>query len=214
MDIEQQKQDILVKALVNIPFEGWSLDTFRAAAIECGHDPLVVDALFPQGLHDTLKTFSLWADTQTLKVLKMIDTADMRIRDRVMMGVQKRIDILTPHKEAVRESAKILSRPQYLRLGTQITWDCADMIWTWAGDTATDYNRHTKRGLLSGVIGATMLYWLQDDSDNSEKTSLFLERRIENVLFIGKNASRIIKPVASLFERFIVPQKAGENYER
>lgn len=211
MDLDTLKIEILKSALPDIPFDGWTLDTFKVAAQKLKHEPEMIDALFPQGIHDTLKTFSLWADQETLAVLKNIDTKDMRVRDRVSLGVQKRIEFLTPYKDSVRESAKTLSKPTYLRLGAQMTWNCADMIWNWAGDTATDYNRYTKRGLLSGVLGSTMLYWLQDDSEDAVKTINFLNRRIDNVLFIGKNIAPLIKPVASLFERFIVPKKAGDK---
>ncbi|PCI00446.1 MAG: COQ9 family protein [Alphaproteobacteria bacterium] len=211
MDLEALKIDILKTALADIPFDGWTLNAFKAAAVKLEHDEVMIDALFPQGIHDTLKTFSYWIDQDTSRILNDIDTTDMRVRDRVSLGVQKRIETLSPYKDSIRESAKILATPNYLRLGAQMTWDSSDMIWNWAGDTATDYNRYTKRGLLSGVIGSTMLYWLQDDSENFEKTTHFLNRRIDNVLFIGKNIAPLIKPVASLFERFIVPKKSGEK---
>ncbi len=75
---------------------------------------------------------------------------------------------------------------------TKMVWYSADKIWEWAGDTATDYNRYTKRGLLSGVITATMLVWVHDKSEGYQKTSDFLDRRIDNVLVVGKLAGKIL----------------------
>jgi len=86
-----------------------------------------------------------------------------------------------------------------------MTWRTADVIWTWAGDTSDDYNKYTKRGLLSGVIASTMTYWLQDQSDDLVKTRDFLNNRIENVLFVGKNVGKIVKPLESIVKNFIVP---------
>jgi ubiquinone biosynthesis protein COQ9 len=207
METQKTKYEILETALGNIPFDGWEWTVFEDAAIKSDHEKAMASAIFPRKIHDTLSCFSEWADDQMLEVLNNVDTCQMRVRDRIIMGVQTRIQCLTPYKDCVRESAKQLSKPQHVRLGAQITWDCADKIWEWAGDTSTDYNRYTKRGLLSGVIGSTMLYWLQDDSENHHQTIEFLHRRIDNVLFLGKNISPVIKPVASLVERFIVPLK-------
>lgn len=214
MDNTDIKDAILVAALVDIPFDGWTIDVFRKAAEKAGHEIMVVDAVFPRGIHDTLAHFSAWADRQMTNALARENIETLRIRDKVAHALETRITVLTPYKDCVRESARLMAQPRYTRLGAQITWNCADTIWNWVGDTSTDYNRYTKRGLLSAVIGATMIYWLQDESDNNEKTVAFIRRRIDNVLFLGKNAGRVIKPVASLFERFIVPsqhKKSGSD---
>lgn len=207
-DIQKLRFDILQRALEDIPFDGWTTDVFKKAAVDIGQDAMMIDAIFPQGIHDTLKCFSNYADELMMAALQNDNVETMRVRDKIAHAVETRINGLQPYKDCVRQSAGLLSKPQYMRLATSITWNTADKIWQWAGDTATDYNHYTKRGLLGGVIGTTMVYWLQDHSDNHEKTREFLNRRIENVLFIGKTASPIIKPFASLVERFIVRRSA------
>lgn len=209
MDATQTKYDILLKAMGDIPFDGWSVAVFEKATIDLGFERTMFHALFPRGLHDTLSVFSSWADEKMMGLLEKTDHTDMRIRDKVAKGVETRIDILAPYRDCVRISAKLLARPQYARTGASITWNTADKIWNWAGDTATDYNRYTKRGLLSGVIGSTMIYWLQDESENNAKTREFLCRRIDNVLFIGKNTAPVIKPVASLLQTLMMRYKSS-----
>lgn len=189
-----------------MPFDGWSLSVFEKAAEKCGHEKLLVEALFPRGERDLLDYFAQWADDQMLKALQDTDTTDMRIRDRIKIAVETRIAILNPHKEAVSICFKKLLRPNYSRLATKLTWRTSDVIWNWAGDTATDYNYYTKRGLLTGVISTTMAYWLNDSSDNHTKTLHFLDKRIENVLFVGKTAGKVITPLAQFAERYIVPR--------
>jgi ubiquinone biosynthesis protein COQ9 len=204
MDNTKIKTEILEQALNDVPFDGWSIDTFKGAAQTLGHDPMLITALFPNGLHDTFKLFASWADSKMLVALQADNTKTLRIHEKISLAVDTRIGILETYKDCVRETAKMMATPQYARTGVQITWDCADTIWNWAGDTATDYNRYTKRTLLGCVFASKMLYWLQDDSDGHEKTTDFLNRRIQNVLAFGKNAGPFIKPVASVFERFIV----------
>ena len=78
-------------------------------------------------------------------------------------------------------------------------WQTADIIWEWAGDTATDYNRYTKRGLLVTVIGSTTFYWLTKSDASMEDVDQFLRARIENVLKVGQAASKL-KDVKSFAE--------------
>lgn len=206
MDISTQKQQILEAGLKHIPFDGWTLSVFEKAAADLDMDKAIVMALFPRGEADILDYFAQWADDRMMDAMADINADDLKIRARIRMAVQKRIEILTPHKEAVHMALKKMVNPQYTRMGAKITWRTADVIWTWAGDDSTDYNRYTKRGLLSGVIGATMAYWLQhnDDHDNV-KTFEFLNKRIENVITIGQTTSKIIKPLEGLFKTVIKP---------
>lgn len=205
MDLENAKNTILEAGLKDVPFDGWTLSVFENAATKAGYEAAMVEALFPQGERDLMDYFAKWADDKMLEILVKTETDGMRIRDRIKIAVETRIAVLNPHKEAVRMCFKKLILPQNARMAASLTWRTADVIWQWAGDTSEDYNRYTKRGLLSGVLSTTMAYWLQDQSDNHEKTISFLDKRIENVLFIGKNAGKIISPLARFADRFIVP---------
>ncbi len=205
MDIQNAKNIIFEAGLKDVPFDGWSKTVFEDAAEKAGYERIMVDAIFPRGERDLMDYFAVWADDKMLAAVSGTDIADMRIRDRIRIAVETRIAILNPHKEAVNLCFKKLLMPQNARLAASMTWRTADVIWMWAGDVSDDYNRYTKRGLLSGVLGTTMTYWLQDQSDNHYKTLEFLQRRIDNVLFVGKNASKIISPLARFADRFIVP---------
>ncbi len=95
-------------------------------------------------------------------------------------------------REAVRAALTFLALPPRNIHLPKCVWATADKIWRAAGDTATDYNHYTKRILLSGVLSATTLYWLNDDSAKKEKTWAFLDRRIDNVLKIGQGMNQVI----------------------
>jgi ubiquinone biosynthesis protein COQ9 len=73
----------------------------------------------------------------------------------------------------------------------RLVYRTCDRIWRAAGDSATDFNFYTKRGLLAGVVTSTMLYWLQDKSEGSQATSAFLDRRIADVLTIGGRIGKV-----------------------
>jgi len=192
--LKSEKDLILEAALPHISFNGWSDSTLRDAEKDTG---LPSDQFFPRGAFDLALHFSDWADRQMLKALEEHDISDMRVRDRITLGVRTRFECLEVHKDALRQSLHFMALPPRNFKAPKMIWATADHIWEWAGDTSTDYNRYTKRGLLSGVITATTLYWLEDVSDNHQKTWDFLDDRISNVLklgqFVGKTISKFKK---------------------
>ena len=68
-----------------------------------------------------------------------------------------------------------------------------------AGDTATDYNRQTKRGLLSAVIPSVLMFWADrpDDAD----LDAHIEKRLGQAMRLGQAGSKVVKPVLDLFAR-------------
>lgn len=177
---------LLLAALPDVAFDGWHENLLTDAARRAGIDAEAAEDAFPDGTRGLALYFSEWADQEMRKKLAREKLADMRVRDRVARGVEIRLEILTPWKAAVSSALSYLGTPPGGLLLPAHVWRTADIIWQAAGDTSTDYNRYTKRFLLSGVITATILYWLGDDSDEHADTRAFLSRRIDNVLKVGK----------------------------
>lgn len=194
----QEIQDkILLHALEDVAFEGWQWSVIEGAAVNAGYDEDMAIAVFPEKLSDVLAYFSNWADRQMLSALENQKPEDMPVRLRIKTAVLTRLKILEPHKEAVRAASIYWLIPPREIQATKLVWKTADAMWHWAGDTAQDYNHYTKRGLLSGVITATTLAWLNDTSEDHQETDAFLDRRIANVLSVGKVAGKILGPIMS-----------------
>jgi ubiquinone biosynthesis protein COQ9 len=104
-----------------------------------------------------------------------------------------RLELLQPHREAVRRGIAFLALPANVALGTRLLYRTVDAIWYAAGDTATDYNFYTKRALLAGVYASTLLYWLDDASDGYADTWAFLDRRIADAMRIPQAVGRFGK---------------------
>ena len=69
------------------------------------------------------------------------------------------------------------------RIALQLAWETADLLWNWAGDTATDWNHYSKRAILSGIlIPALTMRWF----DGKEAADAFVARRIDNVMTFEK----------------------------
>lgn len=181
---------ILLQALPNIAFDGWTWDMTIHAAQAAGYDKAMARAVFPGGLPDVVGHFSDWTDRQMLAGLTGTDPESLRIRDRVKTGVIGRLEVMMPWREAARRALTYWAVPTRHFQAGRVLWRSADRIWVWAGDTATDYNHYTKRVLLSGVISATTLAWLNDDTGDPAAIEPFVDRRIENVLQLGKLIGR------------------------
>ena len=50
-----------------------------------------------------------------------------------------RLELVQPHKEALRRALAILAQPQNLPLAARLGWRAADRMWRSAGDRATDF---------------------------------------------------------------------------
>lgn len=184
------KDKIIVSALPDIPFDGWTIKILQQAAEREGLPSAMVASVFPAGVKDALRHFAAMADDEMLASLGPAQS-DMKIRDRIAAAVRARLEWLGQHKEAERLAVAFWMRPLRKFEGMKIVWATADAIWNWAGDTATDYNRYTKRVLLSGVLTATTFYWLNDTSRGHADSWAFLARRIDNVLQIGRIAGKL-----------------------
>lgn len=173
-------------ALPHVAFDGWAQATWDAAVTDSGVDPATARALCPRGAVDLALSFHRRGDRLMIERLKAEDLSALRFRDRIQRAVRYRIEIVAPHKEAVRRGTTLFSLPQYMPDGAGAIWGTVDAIWTALGDPSDDINWYTKRGTLGAVYGATVLFWLGDDSPGWMNTWDFLERRIDNVMQIEK----------------------------
>lgn len=187
------KDAILHAALPVVAFDGWTRKTLEQAALEAGYQKSMVVSVFPAGVKDALWHFSRMADEGMLETLQGLEVDTLKIRERIEEGVWARLMWLEPHREAERLAIAYWMRPLRKWEGAKLVWKSADALWDWAGDTASDYNRYTKRMILSAVLSATTLCWLNDESAGREDTRAFLRRRIDNALALGKITARFKK---------------------
>ena len=190
------RDDILRAALPDVVFDGWRWEGICRAAAKSGHGAGAARAVFPGKMVDVLDGFSDLADREMLGMLSGLDVDEVqgaRVRDRVRTALLARFEFLLPHREAMRQSLQFWVMPMRKVWAAKIVWRSSDRIWNWVGDDSTDYNRYTKRGLLSGILISTTLVWLGDKAEAMDETKAFLDRRIENVMQFGKLVGKVKK---------------------
>lgn len=162
-------------------FDGWTEEAVERAAGEAGVDPGAAKLAFPQDATDMIDAWFAYIDRQMAASFSAEELAEMPVHRRIRAAILKRLDIARPHKEALRRAIAILAMPQNIPLASKLGWRSADAMWRLAGDTATDFNHYTKRAILAGVYGSTIMAWMDDESDGETETVAFLDRRLGNV---------------------------------
>lgn len=195
-DIQAIKDRIVETMLPEVAVSGWNWDCVNQAAALAGFQDSMPRAVFPERLNDVAAHFSDMIDRQMLRNLENIDPETLRVRERVETALLERFKVFEIEymAKAAKAALAYWAVPVRVMQGQRVLWRSSDRIWNWAGDQAQDYNRYTKRGLLSSILMGTTLVWLDDKSDDHQVTKLFLKRRIENVMEIGK-AIGTIRPV-------------------
>lgn len=180
-------EKLLLAIVRQVTFDGWTRTAMQNGAKSVGAEAGRLELTYPRGVRDVVTAFSAWANAQMLeRIAQDRFFTGRRVRDKVAFAVQARLEVLTPYREAVRQLVLWGALPHHAPDVIRHVYDVCDAIWRQAGDTSTDFNFYTKRGLLAFVLKTTTLFWIADTSAGQEKTWHFLDRRIAEILNVGK----------------------------
>ena len=197
MDLSDATLDELRAALApalaaNAAFDGWNARALEATADGLGVDRDVARLALGDGPVAMIDAWFAHIDRDMAARFTPEALAAMKIRQRITALVEARLDLLAPHRDALRRALAILAMPQNAATALRLGWRSADVMWRLAGDTATDYNHYTKRAMLGGVYGATIAVFVQDESEGQGDTRAFLARRIENIMQFEKAKAQFL----------------------
>jgi ubiquinone biosynthesis protein COQ9 len=182
VNLQELQERVLSGLLHEVAFEGWTEKALRRGALAAGLAPEDGIRAFPDGAPEVIRFWSAANDRRMLAALAQMDLAAMRVRERIALAVRTRIELDAGHKEAVRRALAYLALPWNAGLGARCLAETVDAIWHACGDTATDLRWYTKRATLAAVYAATVLFWLDDDSEGADASWDFLGRRLDGAL--------------------------------
>lgn len=204
MSIDRMRDDILLATLPNIVFDGWSEQALRDGAAMTDHEATALHRAFPGGVPDLVEHFVDWTNREMLNALEARPLAEMKVREKIALALRTHFELLEPHREAERRLMAWLAMPQNVALGMRLLYRTVDAMWFAAGDTSTDYNHYTKRALLAAVLSSSTFYWLDDQSEDRTETWAFIDRRLSDVMSVGK-ATASLGRVGSLLSHLPNP---------
>lgn len=180
-----ERDAALDAVLPHVPERGWTLAALREAA---GED---ADLLFQGGPVEMAESWSDLADRRMEAGAAGLALDGQRVPARVRAVIALRLAQNRASKDAVRRALAVLARPGAKAAAARATARTVDAIWHAAGDQSADFSWYTKRAILAGVYGSTLLRWLSDASDDDGPTLAFLDQRLADVARIGKARRRI-----------------------
>ena len=207
---DRMEQSVLDAAVLRAPALGWNARMVRAACADNGLSLGDEELLLPNGARDLAALLSRRHDDRTMEALAEVDPTTLKIRERIARAVSERMEAGAADLEATRKCAAFLALPTNADLGLKLAWETADLLWRWAGDTATDWNHYSKRAILSGIlVPALTMRWF----DGREAAEAFVARRIENVMAFekwkaGKDFDAPLRKVADTLSRMRYGVKA------
>ena len=105
-----------------------------------------------------------------------------------------RLNLCEKYKEAVRSSISLTAIPKNTKISLNILYRTCNSMWRMAGDKSTDFSFYTRRISLAAVYTSTLLFWLNDKSNNNIETEFFLDRRLKDISKI----SSLKRPLSDL----------------
>jgi len=186
MNLDELRLALAALVPANAVFDGWSDKALAMAAAELGVPASRARLAFPGGAPDMIDAWFDAIDRGMATAFPLERIEAMKIRERIAALVMYRLEVINPHKEALRRALAILAQPHNLPLAGRLGWRASDRMWRIAGDRATDFNHYSKRAILMGVYGSTSLVYLDDESEGLAATRAFLARRIDDVMRFEK----------------------------
>lgn len=189
MTLDELREAAAPLIAANVVFDGWTERAMAAAAERLGVPASRLKLAFPGGAVEMIDAWFQWMDRKLAERFPAERLAPLKIRERIRTLVLGRLAVAD--KEASRRALAVLAMPGNIARAAKLSWRAADVLWRLAGDSETGFAHYTKRATLAGVYGATLMIWLNDESEGEAETAAFLDRRIEDVMRFERAKARL-----------------------
>ena len=167
---------LLLASLPHVAKNGWVESAFMAGATELGLERVLIQRFFPGGPRELATHFSDWADRQMEETLLQEDLETLKLQKRISLALRIRYQALGKYRDAVKSFISFSMMPQNALVGINCMFMTVDKIWYSVGDQSTDFSYYTKRAILAGLVSSATFYWLNDQSNEFNDTSIFIDR--------------------------------------
>jgi rpsU-divergently transcribed protein len=123
------EQRVLDAALALAQTLAWSEALVLRAAQTAGLSAADAALLLPHGPADLAALLSRRHDRLALSRLAGIDASALKVRERIRVGAQARLDTALADEAAVRRATLYLARPDRAALAVSLAWETSDGLW-------------------------------------------------------------------------------------
>ena len=202
LDKDRIRNDLIRAMLTHVPFDGWTWKAMEQGAIDIGFEKKKTSSLrikifkdlFKNGPIDFIDIFSKIIDLEVKKNYDTIEPKPERVPEKIKKLIMIRLNLCQKYKEVVRASISLTAIPVNAKISLNILYRTCNSMWRIVGDKSTDFSFYTRRISLAAVYTSTLLFWLNDTSNNNVETEFFLDRRLKDVSKI----SNLKKPLSNV----------------
>ena len=171
-DYNQTRVDLIQAMLTHVPFDGWTWEAMEQGAIDIGFENKktpssrmkIFKDLFKNGPIDFIDIFSEIIDEEVKRNYILIEHKPIRVPEKIKKIIMIRLKLCQKYKEVVRSSISLTAIPLNGRIS------------------------------LATVYTSTLLFWLNDNSNDNIETEFFLDRRLRDISKI----SSLKKPLSEM----------------
>ena len=198
----KSKQEKLANLFVqDVPKFGWSRDTLLQCAKKQRISTSILAKLFTSFEYDVLKFIIAQNNTKVEKNYNSFNSSRLKTRDKIKTIMELKFENNNYLKKALPEMLKFLLRPGNLIMSIKMLHENSDFIWNLAGDKSNDFSYYSKRGLLSTIYLATLIYWLNDKSEKDIATKNFISKSVDGIVD-GVSKFKQLNVLRSLAQNF------------
>ena len=199
----KSKQEKLAKLFIeDVPKFGWSRETLLQCAKKQRISTSVLANLFPSFEYDVLKFIIAQNNSQVEKNYNSFNNSRLKTRDKIKTIMELKFENNSHLKKSLPEMLKFLLRPGNILMSIKMLHENSDFIWSLSGDKSNDFSYYSKRGLLSMIYLATLIYWLNDKSEKDIATKNFISKSVDGIVD-GVSRLKQLSILKNLAENFM-----------
>ena len=198
MDQNIDKNTLLEEFLASLNANRWTNSNYLSVVSKSAISDIIWNSNFPLDLKDLTIFF----------INKSLEKIELPTRDQfIEMNTQARLEIILlsylnqfkDNKLIIKRLIKYFKSTESLTTSPESIYLISDKFWNLIEDTSVDFNFYTKRFILMSVIVPTILFWVEDESENSLNTNEYIKKCFNRSMKIGK----IKKKIKEVFFKFL-----------
>lgn len=194
---EDIKSKIMENALSFVHKSGWSIDSISAGAEAAGY-PGITHGLFPNGGGDLVHYFNVKCNNELVEHMKSWPKELNRTKvpaEFLENAIMTRLLMIEPYKSTWPSAIALQALPSNVPNCLATLLSLVDDICYYSGDRSVDFNWYVRRVGLAGIYKTAELFYLADNSQESNATKNFIASRIKDAQLI--QAALNMNPIAT-----------------
>ncbi len=202
IDSIENKQKILDNFLKIVAFEGWSKETLILAIKNSNIDEKLLPIIFENDILSLIEFITLTRCQQLKKIVENNqDFYSKKTHEKISYLIFTMLNFDKDNKIAIKRLINFYVDPKNIiptkncnqYLGSRPLYQSfkevyyvADFLWNICLDKSTDFNFYSKRIILAKILIRSVLFYVDDISENSIKTENFINMQLDNVIKFAK----------------------------